>query len=161
MAFDMCSHCFFKEISYIMEIPSKIYLCAGLFSTGKIFIEVCVIIQLNLKRPQISAHKVDSFVLAAVCVRQKQHTDKLSQSQQSIYLYLPDTTNPSRRVLRGVFIASKRQETHSRRNTGSRVRKLSGHHIVLNIADTRHTTGTCIMFSLVLGAFLYIYILSI
>ena len=86
MAFDMCSHCFFKEISYIMEIPSKIYLCAGLFSTGKIFIEVCVIIRLNLKRPQISAHKVDSFVLAAVfvCVRNNTQTNCHRVSSQFI-----------------------------------------------------------------------------
>ena len=84
-----------------MENTQQRYLCAGLFSTGKLYIYRSVIMEVNLKSPQISAHKDNRVSFSLLfCVRHEKRTGKLSVRQQSIYY-------------------AKTQETHSRGNTTS------------------------------------------
>ena len=88
----------------------------SIFHSKNIYRSVIIRVNLNVLRSQHI--KSRQFSPAAVlCASETTH--KLSERQQPIYLYLLDTPNTFRRVLSGVFIATKTQETFSRRNTGS------------------------------------------
>ena len=92
MTFDMHSPRFWNKPDTSWKIPSK-DICAQVYlSTGKLFLEV------NLKSPQISAHKDNGFLAAVfVCVTKNAQTNCQCVSSQ--------------------FITSKAQETDSCGNT--------------------------------------------